>query len=301
VRDRLRALQERLCGEFELLDGSGRFRAERWQSGSGEGDTRTLVGGSVFERGGVGYSSAHGAMLPPAATERRLELAGRPYRAIGLTLALHPRNPYVPAANLHLRFLTTEEKDPAWWFGGGFDLIPSYPFDEDVRHWHRTAQEALLPFGENLHPRFKEGCDRATFLPHRGESLGVGGIAFEDFAEGGFDRCLSLVQAVGEAFIPAYAPIVIRRREHPFGERERSFQLERRGRSVEFQLLRDRSTLFGLQSGGRTEAILMTLPPLAAWRSSASHAPGTPEARLVGEFLLPRDWLAEERVLDPRR
>jgi len=296
---RLRALQARLCEELELLDGSVRFHAERWQSGGGDGEILTLTGGDVFERAGIGLTRAHGGMLPPAATERRLELAGRPYRAVGLSVAIHPQNPYVPAANLHLRFISTAENEPIWWFSGGFDLAPAYPFDEDVRHWHRAGREALRPFGDDLHPRFKEGCDRATFLPHRGESLGVGGIHFEDFSEGGFDRCLSLAQAVGDGFIPAYAPIVSRRRDHPYGERERGFQLERRGRAVEHLLLRDRGTLFGLQSGLRCDATLMALPPLAGWRSSSPHPPGSPEARLLQEFLLPRDWLAEEPVLDP--
>jgi coproporphyrinogen III oxidase len=250
----------------------------------------------VFERAVIGAAALHGSMLPAAATERRLELAGRPYRALTLVAALHPRNPCVPAAHLHLRYLTTAGADPTGWFAGGFDLIPSVPFAEDARHWHRTARDALAPFGEELHPRFKEACDRATFLPHRGECLGVGGIAFEDLHEGGFDRCLSLAQAVGEGFIAAYSPIVSRRREHPFGERERSFQLERRGRTVEYLLLRDRMTLAGLRGGGRGDAALLALPPSAAWPSSGDPLPGSPEERLLREFLQPRDWLAEERL-----
>lgn len=294
----LESLAERLWEEMELLDGGAQVRSDRGTTGTGEAATRVLSDGAVFERAAVGLTQSRGAMLPLAATERRLELAGRPYQALSLTLVAHPRNPHVPAAHLGLRFFTTEEPTPVWWFGGSSTLLPSSPFPEDVRHWHRTLREALLPFGGDLYPRFKEACDRSGTLPHRGESVGVGGIAFDEFAEGDFDRCFALLQSVGDAFLPGYAPIVTRRREHPFGERERAFQLERRGRWVEYVLLRDRSIHFGLQSGGRVESILMALPPLAAWTGSPSHLPGSPEEWMVKEFLHPRDWLADERNLN---
>ena len=244
--------------------------------------------------GGCSSRAASGS-LPPSATLARPDLAGASFEALGVSLVLHPQNPYVPTTHMNVRFFSASRGGvpSAWWFGGGFDLTPTYAFDEDVLHWHRTAASACAPFGKDHYPRFKAWCDRYFYLPHRSETRGVGGLFFDDYAEGGFERSFSLQRAVGDAFLEAYLPIVARRRETAFGARERDFQLYRRGRYVEFNLVFDRGTQFGLQSGGRTESILMSLPPLARWEYGFEAAPGSAEARLASEYLKPRDWLGE--------
>ncbi len=285
-------LQNRIVAKLEALDG-GKFRSDSWQRGEGGGGvTRVIEDGALFERGGVNFSRVHGANLPPSASAARPQLAGRGFQAMGVSLVLHPRNPYCPTVHLNVRLLVAEKSGeaPVWWFGGGMDLTPYYAFEEDVRHFHGTCKRALEPFGAERHARFKRWCDEYFYLKHRAEPRGVGGIFFDDLAERDFDFSFSLVRAVGDAFLPAYAPIVERRRDHPYGEREREFQAYRRGRYVEFNLVYDRGTLFGLQSGGRSESILMSLPPRVAWRYDWRPAPGSPEERLYTEFLKPRDW-----------
>ena len=291
----LRDLQARICAAIEEVDGSARFQSDRWQRPEGGGgDTRVLSDGAVFEQAGVNFSHVTGATLPASATAQRPELAGASWVATGVSLVLHPRNPYVPTTHANVRFFAADRGDTsAWWFGGGFDLTPYYPFDEDVLHWHRTAQQACAPFGENVYDEHKQWCDRYFFLKHRNETRGVGGLFFDDLNAWGFERCFAYQRSVGDRFLDAYLPIVARRRDHPYGERERAFQLYRRGRYVEFNLVYDRGTSFGLQSGGRTESILMSLPPLARWQYNWQPAPGTPEARLYNDFLRPRDWLCE--------
>ncbi len=286
-------LQERLCAELDAEDGGAGFREDEWQRpGGGGGRSRVLRAGALFEQAGINYSDVRGDGLPPSATVQRPELAGRSYRAMGVSLVLHPENPYVPTTHANVRFFLAEQEGaaPIWWFGGGFDLTPYYPYDEDARHWHATARAACRPFGEEVYPRFKRWCDEYFYLPHRGEARGVGGLFFDDLNEWGFERAFAFQRAVGDAFLGAYLPIVRRRREAPWGERERRFQLYRRGRYVEFNLLYDRGTLFGLQSGGRTESILMSLPPLVRWEYDWRPEPGTPEDRLYREFLVPREW-----------
>jgi coproporphyrinogen III oxidase len=243
--------------------------------------------GNLFERGGVNYSSVHGASLPPSASAARPQIAGRAFEAAGVSLVLHPRNPYCPTVHMNVRFFAAGD---TWWFGGGMDLTPYYGFIEDARHFHAACKDALAPFGANRHPRYKQWCDEYFFLRHRGEPRGIGGIFFDDLSEPDFETCFALVRGVGGAFLAAYAPILERRREIVYGERERSFQAYRRGRYVEFNLVYDRGTLFGLQSAGRTESILMSLPPLAAWRYDWQPEPGSPEETLYKEFLQPRDW-----------
>lgn len=247
----------------------------------------------MFEKAGVGFSHVVGTALPPSATVRRPELAGRPWSALGVSVVLHPKNPFAPTTHANVRFFVagTETGAPTWWFGGGWDLTPYYGFEEDAVSWHRAARAAVAPFGPSLYPRFKKACDEYFFLRHRGEARGVGGLFFEDFDELGFERSFALARSIGDAFCGAYRPIVVRRKDVVFGEREREHQLRRRGRYVEFNLLQDRGTLFGLQSGGRTESILMSLPPLVRWDFGSEAAAGSPEARLVEEFLRPRDWL----------
>jgi len=293
-------LQDRICTALEAEDGSARFREDRWQRAAGGGGrTRVLSGGAVFEKAGVGYSDVHGAELPGSASAQRPELApdlaGRSFRALGVSLVLHPQNPYVPTTHANVRFFVAEREGaaPLWWFGGGFDLTPYYPFAEDAVHWHRTARTACAPFGDAVYPRFKAWCDEYFFLPHRGETRGVGGLFFDDLAEWGFARSFAFLRSVGDHFLPAYLPLVQRRRDTAYGDRERRFQLYRRGRYVEFNLLYDRGTRFGLQSGGRSESILMSLPPLVRWDYGFAAAPGGPEERLQNDFLRPRDWLAE--------
>jgi coproporphyrinogen III oxidase len=294
VKNYLLGLQDRICVALEHEDGQGRFSEDRWQRPEGGGGrSRVLTEGGVFEQGGVNFSDVFGAHLPPAATAHRSELAGRTFRAMGVSLVIHPRNPYVPTAHANVRFISAEVAgtEPVWWFGGGFDLTPYYGFEEDVRHWHRTVLKACVPFGEDVYPRYKKWCDEYFYLRHRDEPRGVGGLFFDDFHEGGFERCFSFMKSVGDHYLPAYLPIVERRKGMPFGERERDFQLYRRGRYVEFNLVYDRGTLFGLQSGGRTESILMSLPPLVKWRYNWKPEPGTPEAELYERFLKPQQWI----------
>jgi coproporphyrinogen III oxidase len=290
----LRELHDRITSALEGLDGA-RFKRDGWQRPEGGGgESRVLSEGSVFERAGVSFSHVHGAQMPPSASNQRPEIAGAPFQAMGLSLVFHPRNPYAPTTHCNVRFFVATPKSapPVWWFGGGFDLTPYYPFEEDVLHWHRTAQAACEPFGATLYERYKQWCDRYFFLPHRQETRGVGGLFFDDLNEGGFTRCFAFLKSVGDHFLPAYLPIVERRHGAPAGERERQFQLYRRGRYVEFNLLYDRGTLFGLQSGGRTESILMSMPPLVRFEYDWRPAAGTPEARLY-EYLKPRDFIRE--------
>ena len=297
VRGYLLGLQDRICAaveEVEAAEDSGaRFVEDSWERpGGGGGRSRVLAEGAVFEQAGVGFSHVFGPGLPPSATAQRPDLAGRGFEAIGVSLVFHPRNPYAPTTHMNVRFFLAEKEghEPVWWFGGGFDLTPYYGFEEDAVHFHRTAREACEPFGAEVYPRFKRWCDEYFFLRHRNEPRGIGGLFFDDLHDWGFDRSFAFLRSVGDQFLPAYLPILSRRKENPYGERERDFQLYRRGRYVEFNLVWDRGTLFGLQSGGRTESILMSLPPLVRWRYGWEPAPGTPEARLYEEFLRPRDW-----------
>jgi coproporphyrinogen III oxidase len=291
----LRELQDRICAELERLDGRATFRRDGWRRAEGGGgETRVLRNGAVFEQAGVNFSHVMGQKLPPSATAQRPELADAKWVATGVSLVIHPLNPYVPTTHANVRFFAaTNETSSAWWFGGGFDLTPYYPFEEDVLHWHRTAAAACAPFGDDVYRSHKEWCDRYFFLKHRNETRGVGGLFFDDLNEGGFERCFAYQRSVGDHFLPAYVPIVERRKDTPYGERERQFQLYRRGRYVEFNLVYDRGTSFGLQSGGRTESILMSLPPLVRWEYDWHPEPGSPEERLYKDFLRPRDWLAE--------
>lgn len=290
----LRDLQERICTALEQTDGSACFGRDEWtRIEGGGGVSRILEAGTLFERAGVGFSLVHGPRLPPSATAARPELAGRGFRAMGVSVVLHPRNPYVPTTHLNVRSLLAERPDaePIWWFGGGYDLTPYYGFDEDVRHWHRTARAACEPSGPEIYPRLKKWCDEYFFLKHRNETRGVGGLFCDDWTQGGLAASFALIRAIGESFLPAYLPIVERRRNTPYGERERNWQLLRRGRYVEFNLVWDRGTLFGLQSGGRTESILMSMPPEVRWRYDHLPEPGTPEAELGERFLRVQEWL----------
>ena len=293
VHEFLTALQATIVARLAALDGTA-FRRDAWTRPAGGGGVSCVIEeGSLFERGGVNFSRVHGARLPPSASATRSELAGRAFEALGVSLVLHPRSPHVPTVHMNVRFFmaTREGAAPVWWFGGGMDLTPFYGFEDDVRHWHRTAKAACDPFGPDVHARFKKACDEYFYLEHRNEPRGVGGIFFDDLNQPDFDTCFALVRSVGEGFLLAYEPIVARRREMPYGERERDFQAYRRGRYVEFNLVYDRGTLFGLQSGGRTESILMSMPPLVRWRYDWQPEPGTPEAKLYSDFLRPRDWL----------
>lgn len=288
-------LQESICAELEAEDGGASFVTDRWQREEGGGGcSRVLREGRTFEQAGVNYSHVSGSQLPGTASALRPELAGRPFQALGVSLVIHPRNPYVPTAHCNVRYFQAGGRDevPAWWFGGGFDLTPYYGFDEDAVHWHRTAAAACAEEGADTYTRLKQRCDEYFYLPHRQEARGIGGLFFDDLREGGFTRCFAFTRSVGDHFLPAYQPIVARRRDSAYGPREREFQLYRRGRYVEFNLIYDRGTLFGLQSGGRTESILMSLPPLVAWRYAWQAQPGSPEARLCERYLRPRDWLA---------
>ena len=283
VHDFLCALQERIVSAL-----GEKFRSDAWQRAEGGGGlTRVIEDGIIFERGGVNVSRVHGKALPPSATAARPQIAGKAYEAMGLSLVLHPRNPYCPTVHMNVRFFTAGD---VWWFGGGMDLTPYYGFAEDARHFHATCRDSLAPFGADYYPRFKRWCDEYFHLKHRGEARGVGGIFFDDLAERDFDFSFALMRSVGEHLLPAYLPIVERRKGMAHGERERAFQAYRRGRYVEFNLVYDRGTLFGLQSGGRTESILMSMPPLAAWRYDWKPEPGSPEEALYREFLVPRDW-----------
>ncbi len=293
VKSYLLDLQDRICAALTEIDGGPGFREDTWERpGGGGGRTRVLAEGGVFEQAGVNFSHVFGEGLPPSATAHRPELAGRSFQALGVSLVIHPRNPYVPTSHANVRFFIAEKagEEPVWWFGGGFDLTPYYGFEEDCVHWHRTARAACEPFGEEVYPRFKRWCDDYFFIRHRNEPRGVGGLFFDDLNEWGFAQSFAFMKSVGDHYLPAYLPIVQRRKDTPYGERERDFQLYRRGRYVEFNLVYDRGTLFGLQSGGRTESILMSLPPLVRWRYDWHPEPGTPEARLYTDFLRPRDW-----------
>jgi len=298
VRDFLLELQDRICDALEELDGRARFeRAELEGERGGRARPRVLSDGRRVERAAVNFSHTRGDRLPPAATARRPELAGSGFEAVSLSLIVHPRNPYAPTTHANFRLFTAgggdADREPAWWFGGGFDLTPYYGFREDAVHWHRTARAACEPFGDGVYPDFKARCDAYFFLDHRGEPRGIGGVFYDDYAEGGFERCFALTRSIADHFLPAYLPILERRADLPYGERERDFQLYRRGRYVEFNLVQDRGTRFGLQAGGRTESILASLPPLAAWRYDWVPEPGTPEAELYEVFLVPRDWADE--------
>jgi coproporphyrinogen III oxidase len=293
VKDYLLGLQQRIVASLERLDGRP-FREECWDRPQGGGGiSRVIEEGKLFERGGVNFSHVQGSGLPPSASASRPELAGRSWEAMGVSLVLHPRNPYCPTVHMNVRFFvaSSEGAAPAWWFGGGMDLTPYYGYTEDAQHFHRNCKLALDPFGDEHHRQFKAWCDRYFFLKHRNEARGIGGIFFDDLNQPGFDACFALTQSVGDHFIPAYEPIVRRRRDTPYGERERDFQAYRRGRYVEFNLVYDRGTLFGLQSGGRTEAILMSLPPVVKWRYDWKPEPDSAEASLYSDFLVARDWL----------
>jgi coproporphyrinogen III oxidase len=290
-------LQDRICKELEAADGQAKFMEDNWLregTGSGGGRTRVLTDGGVFEQGGVNFSQVTGDSLPASATATRPELAGRSFEALGVSLVIHSHNPYIPTSHANVRFFMAEKEgeEPIWWFGGGYDLTPYYGFEEDVVSWHQTAKTACDPFGDDVYPRYKQWCDEYFWLKHRNEPRGVGGLFFDDLNEGGFEECFNFMKSVGDSYTHAYLPIVKRRKEIVFGERERDFQLYRRGRYVEFNLVYDRGTLFGLQSGGRTESILMSLPPLVKWRYNWQPEAGSPEAELYEVFLKPRDWLA---------
>ena len=296
VKAYLQELQDHLCAEIELLDGAATFKRDPWQRpAGGGGESRVLSGGGIFEQAGVGFSHVFGNEMPPSATKHRPELAGKQFQAVGVSLVLHPVNPYVPTTHANFRFFSAGEKNPVWWFGGGFDLTPYYPFREDVVHWHQAAKAACDPFGDDLYPRYKEWCDRYFFLKHRDEARGVGGLFFDDLNEAGFEKSFAFLRSVGDSFLAAYSPIVLRRSDHPFGDRQREFQLYRRGRYVEFNLIYDRGTLFGLQSGGRTESILMSLPPQVRWEYNWQPEPGSPEEDLYLNYLKANDWLSASK------
>ena len=294
VESYLHRLQESITSSLESLDGKARFIRDAWtRAEGGGGESRVLKGGGLFEQAGVNFSDVRGNQLPPSATAHRPELAGRGWRALGVSLVLHPHNPYVPTTHMNVRFFAALEdgEAPVWWFGGGFDLTPYYGFEEDARHWHAAAKAACAPFGAEVYPRYKKWCDEYFFLKHRSEPRGIGGLFFDDLNQWSFDQCFAFQQSVGDHFLKAYTPILDRRRGMEYGERERQFQLYRRGRYVEFNLVYDRGTLFGLQSGGRTESILMSLPPLVRWEYDWKPEPGSKEAELYEKFLKPRDWV----------
>ena len=301
VEQYLLELQDRICESLARLDGA-RFREDRWErQGGGGGRSRVLEDGTVFEKAGINFSKVHGAGLPPSATAHRPELAGRDFEALGVSLVVHPRNPYAPTSHANVRCFVARKPgaEPVWWFGGGFDLTPYYGFEEDAVHWHATAHAACAPFGADVYPRFKHWCDEYFFLKHRNEPRGIGGLFFDDLNAWGFDRSFAFMRSVGDHYLPAYAPIIERRKDLAYGDREREFQLYRRGRYVEFNLVYDRGTLFGLQSGGRTESILMSLPPQVSWRYDWHPQPGSPEAELYEIFLRPRDWLVADTAHTP--
>ncbi|MGE4570522.1 MAG: oxygen-dependent coproporphyrinogen oxidase [Gammaproteobacteria bacterium] len=295
VKSYLLELQKSICLEVECLDGAESFVVDDWQkeNGAGYGKTNVLSDGKVFERAGVNFSYVEGSKMPGSATALRPELEGRNYRALGVSLVLHPQNPYAPTSHANVRFFIAEKasEEPIWWFGGGFDLTPYYGFDEDVVHWHSEARNACLPFGEDVYPKYKKWCDEYFYMKHREEPRGVGGLFFDDLNEGGFDQSFAFMQSVGDAFSKAYFPIVERRKDVPFSERERNFQLHRRGRYVEFNLIYDRGTLFGLQSGGRTESILMSMPPEVRWSYRFEVEEGSEEERLYAHYLKPKEWV----------
>ncbi|MEZ5570641.1 MAG: oxygen-dependent coproporphyrinogen oxidase [Halioglobus sp.] len=297
VKSYLLQLQDRICESLAEEDGAVTFLTEEWKREEGGGGrSRVLAEGAVFEKAGVNFSHVQGAVLPPSASASRPELAGRSYEALGVSLVIHPRNPYVPTSHANVRLFVARKpgQDPVWWFGGGYDLTPYYANREDCISWHRAAADACAPFGDDVYPRFKRWCDEYFKLKHRDEPRGIGGLFFDDLNEWDFDTSFAFMRAVGDSYLHAYRPIVARNKAKPYGERERQFQLHRRGRYVEFNLVYDRGTLFGLQSGGRTEAILMSLPPLVRWEYNYSPPPGSAEAQLSEYFLRDRDWLGEE-------
>ena len=295
VKDYLLSLQNRIVAELEAIDGKASFLKDAWErEEGGGGESRVLGDGAVFEKAGVNFSHVFGKALPPSATRTRPDLAGKGFEAMGVSLVLHPHNPYVPTTHANFRLFTAGDENPVWWFGGGYDLTPYYPFHDDVIEWHSAAKAACVPYGKDYYARFKRWCDEYFFLKHRNETRGVGGLFFDDFNEHGFERAFEFVRSVGDSFMRAYAPIVKRRQQHPYGERQRAFQLYRRGRYVEFNLIYDRGTVFGLQSGGRTESILMSLPPVVRWEYDWQPEPGTPEAKLYRDYLAPRDWLGDD-------
>lgn len=298
VKDYLQSLQSRIVAELEQLDGKQKFQRDSWvRPGGGGGLSCVLSDGAVFEQAGVGFSHVFGDELPASASKTRPELAGRRFQAVGVSLVIHPQNPYVPTTHANFRFFYAGDADDnaaVWWFGGGYDLTPYYAFAEDVQHWHQVAKQACDPFGDELYARYKKWCDEYFYLKHREETRGAGGLFFDDLNEAGFDRSFEFLRSIGDSFLIAYRPIVKKRKGHPFGERQREFQLYRRGRYVEFNLLYDRGTLFGLQSGGRTESILMSLPPRVRWAYNWRPEPGSPEERLYTDYLRPRDWLGDK-------
>ncbi len=292
VKSYLLNLQDTICQTIELADGKGQFAEDSWvREEGGGGRSRVMKNGNVVEQGGVNFSHVFGSQMPASATANRPELAGRNFQAMGVSLVIHPHNPYVPTSHANVRFFIAEKEgeSPIWWFGGGFDLTPFYPFKEDVQHWHDTAKKLCLPFGDDIYSNYKKWCDDYFYLKHRNETRGVGGLFFDDLNEWGFDQSFAFMQAVGNGYIDAYVPIIERRKNTAYGERERDFQLYRRGRYVEFNLVFDRGTLFGLQTGGRTESILMSMPPLARWEYCYSPASGSAEAKLT-DWLKPTDW-----------
>jgi len=296
VHDYLLDLQTRMCDALVEIDPDvGQCRDEWERAEGGGGISRVFTAGRVFEKAGVNFSHVMGKSLPASATASRPELGDRAFEAMGVSLVIHPANPFVPTSHANVRFFiaTRPGAEPVWWFGGGLDLTPFYGFEEDARHWHETARQACAPFGEDVYPRYKQWCDEYFYIRHRDEPRGIGGLFFDDLNEWPFDRCFEFMRSVGDHYLPAYLPIVIRRKDTPYSDEQRQFQLYRRGRYVEFNLVYDRGTLFGLQSGGRTESILMSLPPLARWDYNWQPEPGTPEAELYEKFLQPRDWLGD--------
>ncbi len=294
VKQFLLKLQDNICHTLELADGKGNFEQDSWtRAEGGGGRSRVMKNGNVIEQGGVNFSHVHGDAMPASATAHRPELAGRSFQALGVSLVIHPKNPYVPTTHANVRFFIAEKpgEAPVWWFGGGFDLTPFYPFDEDILHWHQTASDLCAPFGDEVYPAYKDWCDRYFFLKHRNETRGVGGLFFDDLNKWGFEQSFAFMQAVGNGFLDAYIPIMEARKDMPYQDRQRQFQLYRRGRYVEFNLVYDRGTLFGLQTGGRTESILMSMPPLARWEYSYTPLAGSPEAKLTEHYLTPVDWL----------
>ncbi|MGO2157483.1 MAG: oxygen-dependent coproporphyrinogen oxidase [Serratia proteamaculans] len=296
VKSFLLTLQDRICSQLAQADGGAVFNEDRWtREEGGGGRSRVLTDGAVFEQAGVNFSHVSGATLPASATAHRPELAGRSFQAMGVSLVIHPRSPYIPTSHANVRFLIAEKpgEKPVWWFGGGFDLTPFYGFEEDAVHWHRTAEQLCAPFGEQVYPKYKKWCDDYFFIKHRNEARGIGGLFFDDLNTPDFATCFAFTQAVGEGFLEAYLPIVEKRKALSWGDHERQFQLYRRGRYVEFNLVWDRGTLFGLQTGGRTESILMSMPPLVRWEYNYQPAEDSPEAALYRDFLPVRDWLKE--------
>ncbi len=294
VKEYLLGLQDRICAALETADGGTRFREDSWdREAGGGGRTRVMESGTVIEKGGVNFSHVFGDKLPGSATAHRPELAGRTFQAMGVSLVIHPHNPYVPTSHANVRFFVAEKEgeEPVWWFGGGFDLTPYYGNKDDCVAWHQAAKDACDPFGEDVYPRYKKWCDEYFHLKHRDEPRGIGGLFFDDLNELGFEQSFALMRSIGDAYAPAYCPIIEQRKDIPYGERQRDFQLHRRGRYVEFNLVFDRGTLFGLQSGGRTESILMSLPPEVRWGYDWKPEPGTEEAELYDVYLKPTDWL----------